>query len=253
MTPRITLQLYTLRTQLEADLENTLDEITRIGFMCVEPAGFHGQTVSKFSRLLKERALSAPTGHCELPVGDAKNQVIENALELGHRYLITGGPPGWQDSYGTADQIKAAAEQYCIAANNAAEHGLQVGYHNHDWDLAEIGGTPAYHIFLAHTPENVLWQADVFWIARAKIDPVGFLEEIGPRGKTLHFKDGHVHDLRIEPPYLPAGKGDLDLAACASAARYAEYIAVELDTYEGDTLEAVATSYRYLTSQGIAT
>jgi hypothetical protein len=44
---------------------------------------------------------------------------------------------------------------------------------------------------------------------------VGFLQEIGPRGKVLHFKDGHITDRSIEPPFLPAGQGEVDLITAA--------------------------------------
>lgn len=252
MTPQITVQLYSLRDALAADFKSTLRKVAAIGFPCVEPAGYHGRKPADVAKLFAELNLTAPTAHCDLPIGDATNQVIETALELGHRYLITGGPPGWQDNFKTTDEVKAIAEQYCIAAENAAAHGLQVGYHNHDWDLAEFEGQPAYHTFLAHTPESVLWEADLFWIARAGIDPAGFLQEIGPRGKALHFKDGHIADRAIESPFLPAGQGDVDLLAAAKAAGYAEYIAVELDAYTGDMLTAVKQSYQYLTENKIA-
>jgi sugar phosphate isomerase/epimerase len=250
--PQITIQLYSLRDALEADLEGTIRKLAAIGYPCVEPAGLHGCKPAEVAKLLADLNLTAPTAHCGLPLGDAKNEIIETALELGHRYLITGGPPGGQDNYSTTDQVKAIAEQYCIAADNVAAHGLQVGYHNHDWDLAEFEGRSAYHTFLAHTPESVLWEADLFWVARAGIDPVGFLQEIGPRGKVLHFKDGHITDRSIEIPFLPAGQGEVDLIAAAQAAKDAEYIAVELDAYDGDMLKAVEQSYLYLTENKIA-
>lgn len=252
MTAQISIQLYSLRNALEANFEGTLRKIAEMGFPCVEPAGFHGRKTSEVGELLRSLDLIAPTAHSALPVGDATNEVIETALELGHRYLITGGPPGWQDDFNTVDDIKRIAEQYCIAADHAAKHGLRVGYHNHDWDLAEFEGPPAYHVFLAHTPESVLWEADLYWVARAGIDPVGFLEEIGSRGKALHFKDGHINKREIDPPFLPAGTGDVDLIAASKAAQYAEYIVVELDAYDGDMLRAVEQSYRYLTDNNIA-
>jgi sugar phosphate isomerase/epimerase len=252
MLPKISVQLYSLRDALEADFEGTLRKIAAIGFPCVETAGYHGRSPSDLVKFFADLGIAAPTAHCALPVGDSANEIIEAALELGHRYLITGGPPGWRDSYTTTDQVKAAAEQYCLAAENAATHGLQVGYHNHDWDLAKFGNQPAYRTFLAHTPDDVLWEADLFWVARAGIDPSDFLEEIGPRGKVLHFKDGHIADKSIDPPFLPAGTGEIDLLTAAKAASHAEYIAVELDAYEGDILTAIEQSYQYLTDNKIA-
>jgi sugar phosphate isomerase/epimerase len=267
MTPEITVQLYSVREQASADYEGTIRTLAEIGFGCVEPAGFPGSTPEKAARLLAELGLKAPTTHCALPLGEKTQEVIETAQLLGHRYLITGCPPNFKENFASADAIKATAELYCQAADNARPYGLQIGYHNHDWDLLEVDGQPGYRLFLENTPDDVLWEADIFWVAKAGRDPVAFLQEIGARGKALHFKDGIVRaeDTFVEAetesgkvmvggsaPFLPAGAGEIDLLAAAKAATHAEYIAVELDSYNGDMMEAVRQSYLYLTKNGIA-
>lgn len=267
MIPQITVQLYSVRDQAAADYEGTLRAIASMGFGCVEPAGYPGYSAEKAAKLFKELNLKAPTCHGALPVGENKNRMIEEALLLGHEVIITGCPPKFRESFESADAIKATAELYCEAAENAAAHGLQVGYHNHDWDLREINGIPGYRIFLEHTPENVLWEADVFWVLKAGRDPAAFLQEIGPRGRMLHFKDGIINateaftevetasgkvKINSDSPFLPAGAGQVDLIAASKAATFAQYIAVELDSYPGDMMKAIQESYQYLTSKGIA-
>lgn len=267
MIPEITVQLYSVREQAEADYEGTLRAIAAMGFGNVEPAGYPGTTPEKATKLFKELGLKAPSCHGPLPVGEKESAVIETALLMGHRYLFTGVPPGFRQSVASADAVKATAELYCQAAEACARHGLQVGYHNHDWDLAEVDGRPAYQLFLENTPDTVLYEADVFWVAKAGLDPAAFLQEIGPRGRVLHFKDGilRTDDRFTEAetssgkimvsdakPFRPAGQGQVDLAAAAKAALHAELVAVELDSYDGDMMQAVEQSYRYLTSTGIA-
>ena len=267
MTPQITVQLYSVRDQAAADYEGTIRAIAAMGFGCVEPAGYPGYSPAKAAMLFQELGLKAPTCHGSLPVGENKNAVIEEALLLGHEAIITGCPPHFKADFASLDAVKATAALYCEAAANAAAHGLQVGYHNHDWDLFDIDGSPGYRIFLENTPETVLWEADIFWVAKAGCDPVAFLKEIGPRGKALHFKDGVVSGsdtfteaetesgkimVSTSSPFLPAGTGQVDLQAASKAATYAKYIAVELDSYTGDMMQAVEQSYNYLTSTGIA-
>lgn len=267
MIPQITVQLYSVRNQAAADYEGTIRAIAAMGFGCVEPAGYPGYSAEKAAKLFHELGLKAPTCHGALPIGEKKNQVIEEALLLGHEAIITGCPPKFRESFASADAIKATAELYCEAAANAAAHGLQVGYHNHDWDLLEVDGTPGYRIFLNNTPDTVLWEADIFWVSKAGLNPVAFLQEIGQRGKALHFKDGVINasDTFTEAetesgkimvsnssPFLPAGTGQVDLLAASKAATFAEYIAVELDSYSGDMMQAVQQSYQYLTGHGIA-
>jgi len=264
----LSVQLYSVRELAKQNYEAMIRAIADIGFSCVEPAGYPGSTPEAASKLFKELGLRAPSCHGGLPVGEDKSRVLEEALMMGHEAIITGCPPNFREDFTSLDRVRALAELYTEAAENAAPHGIQVGYHNHDWDLVEIGGRRGYQVFLENTPESVLWEADIFWVARAGLDPSAFVREIGPRGKFLHFKDGVVgggeafREMETEDgkimvsdasPFLPAGRGQVDLLAASKAAVHADYIVVELDSYAGDMMEAVAESYRYLAGNGIAT
>lgn len=267
MIPQITVQLYSVRELAAKDYDATIRAIADIGFGCVEPAGYPGSSAEKAAKLFKELGLKAPTAHIGLPVGDKKNEIIEEALLMGHKYLITGCPPGFRENYTSLDHVKAMTELYCEAAQNLAPHGLQVGYHNHDWDLVEVDGQSAYRYFLANTPDTVLYEADIFWVTKAGLDPVAFIGEIGKRGKALHFKDGIISaedsfkEAKTESgnvmvsssiPFRAAGTGQVDLIAASKAVKHAEYIGVELDSFDGDMMQAIKTSYQYLTGNKIA-
>ncbi len=267
MLPQISVQLYSVREQAAVDYEGTIRAIAEMGFQNVEPAGYPGSSVRAASKLFKELGLKAPSCHGALPIGENKNQIIDDALTMGHKYIVTGCPPNFSQDFESTDAIKALAALYCEAADVAAQHGLQVGYHNHDWDLIDVDGRPGYRTFLENTPETVLWEADLFWVARAGIVPADFVKEIGPRGKLLHFKDGIVtaegefteaetEDGKImvssSTPFLPAGAGQVELVAASAIATRAEYVVVELDSYDGDMMNAVQESYTYLTTNGIA-
>lgn len=267
MIPQITVQLYSVRDLAKADYAGTIRAIAETGFGNVETAGYPGSSAKDAAKLFKELGLKAPTAHIGLPVGDNKNAVIDEALLMGHKYLITGCPPKFKEHYTSLDNVKALAALYCEAAENLKPHGLQIGYHNHDWDLIEIDGRRAYQVFLDNTPATVLYEADVFWVARAGLDPAAFIQEIGARGKVLHFKDGIVSNAAIfkeattesgkimvsdDIPFRAAGTGQVDLIAASKVVRHAEYIAVELDRFEGDMMQAIKDSYRYLTANKIA-
>lgn len=268
MKPQMTVQLYSVREQAAKNYRATLEAIAGMGFGCVEPAGYPGTTAAEAAKLFQELGLKAPSCHGALPIGEDKNRVLEEAQMMGHEAVITGCPPKFKEHYETADRVKAMAELYCEAAANAAPLGIRVGYHNHDWDLVEVDGVRGYRLFLENTPETVLYEADIFWVARAGLDPAAFLTEIGARGRFLHFKDGRVKEggafreaetedgkimVSDAKPFRPAGQGQVDLHAAAAAAKHAAYLAVELDSYDGDMMEAVRQSYDYLTGQGFAT
>ncbi|WP_309398506.1 sugar phosphate isomerase/epimerase family protein [Cerasicoccus maritimus] len=270
MTPQISVQLFSVRDQAKADYEGTIRAIADMGFGCVEPAGYPGSSPEAAAKLFAELGLKAPSAHIGLPIGDDKNAIIEQAQLMGHQYLITGCPPKFKEHYESMDGVKAMTELYAEAAANVAPYGIQIGYHNHDWDLAEVEGQRGYKYFLANTPDTVVYEADIFWVARAGLDPAAFIKEIGVRGKALHFKDGIVNDqakfqeaetesgkimLSSSIPFRAAGTGQVDLLAAYKAVQetgQTEIIAVELDSFEGDMMGAIKTSYDYLTSKNIA-
>jgi len=267
MIPQITVQLYSVRDLAKQDYAGTIRAIADIGFGNVEPAGYPGYSAKEAAKLFQELGLKAPSAHVGLPIGDNKNAIIDEALLMGHKYLITGCPPKFREHYTSLDNVKALAELYTEAAANLAPHGLQVGYHNHDWDLIEVEGRRSYQVFLENTPETVLYEADIFWVSRAGLDPASFIKEIGARGKVLHFKDGIVSNqatfkeattdsgkimVSDSIPFRAAGTGQVDLIAASKAVRHAEYLAVELDSFDGDMMQAIKNSYAYLTSNKIA-
>lgn len=267
MKPQVSVQLYSLRDNLSANYEKTLRAVHAMGFNVVETAGFPGTTFEKAKALFDELKLTSPTCHSGLPIGENKNQIIEQTLALGGKYLFTGCSPKVREDFKSVDAIKAVAEIYNEAALFAAKFGLQVGCHNHDWEMAAINGKPAYKYFLENTTESVLWEADIFWVTFGGISPSDFITEIGKRGKAIHFKDGviakkdafkaeTVNGVQVvtssDKPFRPAGTADVDLMGASAVAKYAEYAVVELDSYDGDIMEAVAQSYTYLTKSGIA-
>ena len=92
-------------------------------------------------------------------------------LDHGPKYIITGCPANFQEDFASRDTILKTADRYCAAAEYAAQFDIQVGYHNHDWDVKDVDGEPGYKVFLDNTPDNVLWEADLFWVCRAGRTP----------------------------------------------------------------------------------
>ncbi|MCA1614300.1 MAG: sugar phosphate isomerase/epimerase, partial [Acidobacteria bacterium] len=60
---RIGLQLYTVREQLAADFEGTLERVAAIGFREVEFAGYHGRSPAQVKSALRRNGLLAPSAH----------------------------------------------------------------------------------------------------------------------------------------------------------------------------------------------
>jgi hypothetical protein len=63
---KISVQLYTLRDQLNIDLEASLEELAEIGYTRVEHAGFVGRTAAQF-RAVWARTVRSVTRRCTGP------------------------------------------------------------------------------------------------------------------------------------------------------------------------------------------
>ena len=118
MTPHITVQLYSVRDHAAKDYEATIRAIANMGFGCVEPAGYPGSSPEAAAKLFKELGLRAPSAHIGLPIGDKKNEILDQAQLMGHEALITGCPPRFKEHYVSLDEVKKLAALYTEAAAN---------------------------------------------------------------------------------------------------------------------------------------
>ncbi|MDQ2665775.1 MAG: twin-arginine translocation signal domain-containing protein, partial [Gemmatimonadota bacterium] len=87
--PKVGIQLYTLRTLAEKDLEGTLAKVARIGYKEVEFAGYFGKSPAQVRAMLKKHGLSSPSTHTQLPKSDDEFQkVCADAKIIGHKWVV---------------------------------------------------------------------------------------------------------------------------------------------------------------------
>ncbi|MCK5845186.1 MAG: sugar phosphate isomerase/epimerase [Victivallales bacterium] len=237
----VSVQLYSVRAELEKDYEGVIRKIAGFGYKFIEPAGFPGCTLEKAAALYDELGLKALSIHGSLPVGDDVAQAIETAQALGAEYIISGKGA---DDFKTADNIKKVAELFSEASANAARHGIKIGYHNHYWEMYEVDGVPGYRIFMENTPDDVKMEIDTYWVKVGGLDSVEVITEAGERASLIHMKDG---DIEPKFPMKAVGSGKMYFPPIVAAAKFAELLVVELDSCDTDMLKAVENSYNYIT------
>jgi sugar phosphate isomerase/epimerase len=224
---RVSIQLYSLRGLLDADLDAALRGLAGIGFPRVEHAGFHGRDAAAFRERLDAAGLAATSGHQGLPWPWDElrwRRTVDAAYTVGQRAMVEPLPsvalPGMivPESARLSPSVLwgTIAENLNEAAAIARTYGIEVGYHNHDVELRPLGlgQQTAYDILLAETdPELVHFEMDIYWVWRAEVDPVDLLEAHGPRFRRLHVKD-MAPDGSITFP----GEGLIDFARVFAAA-----------------------------------
>jgi sugar phosphate isomerase/epimerase len=245
-TSNISVQLYTVRELLTEDTAGTLKRIAEIGFTQVEPFAFLSFG-DKLRDGLRDAGLAAPTTHQSFIGGDL-DEVFSAAKELGIETVIDPHVPAerWQ----TAEDVTEIAEQLNAAAEVAARYGVRVGYHNHAHEIeSTIEGVTALEYFASKLAPEVVLEVDTYWVAVGGADPVALLPKLGDRVVALHIKDGPGTAETLDQ--VAVGQGSLPIEEIIAAAPNALRV-IELDDSRGDRFQAVADSFAFLTSKGLA-
>ena len=130
----LSVQLYTVREALAEDFDGTLGKLASFGFTQVEPFALLN-FADELRDGLAENGLTAPTTHVHL-LGEDQDAVCALAAELGIQTVIEPyvDPARWQTEAGVSE----IAAELNAAAIKAADYGLQVGYHNHHFELESM-------------------------------------------------------------------------------------------------------------------
>lgn len=243
--PTTSVQLYSVRDALAADQNGTARRLADLGFRSVEPFGLV-DAVDALEPALAAAGLTAPTSHVTL-LGGGHEAAFAAAQRLGVTTLIAPFVP--EERWQTRDDVAALAAEFTELAVFAADQGLQVGYHNHWWELESlIDGTPALEVFAGHLGDAVVLELDTYWSAVGGVDPVALLGRLGERVVALHIKDGPV--TRDADLQLPAGSGAMPIAEILAAAPNARPV-IEFDAYAGDLFAGIAESLAFVRTLGV--
>jgi sugar phosphate isomerase/epimerase len=248
--PEVGIQLYTLRTQLEADPRGTLRRLVEIGFAGVETAFFAGEfSRNKAAQLLKEFDLPVCAAHCALPVGGQERDFLEIAQTFQCPRMVWHGWP-MDPRYQTVAGTRELAHIYNQACRFSKAHGLGFGLHNHwrEFERQPDGHYP-YHVLLESLDPEVLFEVDAYWAKVAGQDPARIIGQMAGRVPLMHVKDGPGDKTS---PMLALGTGVQDFKGIINASRsQVEWLIVEFDTCATDIFVAIEESYRYLTRNGL--
>ncbi|MFG1697903.1 sugar phosphate isomerase/epimerase family protein [Nonomuraea sp. NPDC049309] len=246
---KISIQLYTLRDDLSKDYDATLRYVAKAGYPRVELAlGYFGRTARELRRFLDGLGLRATSSHEDISPDDAALQTkIENALTLGHKYIVV--PYLASDSL---DQWKAWAERMNVEAEAARKAGLRYGYHNHAHEFTtDLGnGVTPWDVLTSELdPRLVHLEIDIYWavtggVGRGVSDPVQFAIDVIRRApqRVLQY---HVKDRHLDGDMADLGTGTIDFRRVFRAHRVEEYI-VENDTPDVTPQHTAEVGYRYL-------
>ena len=276
----IGLQLYTVGHDMDTDPAGTLKAVAAAGYKQVELSPLSKTPPRDMKKMLDDVGLTNPAGHYMLPDLMTK---LQEMIELAHLFrqefmIVTVPwvadpsrfkPDPQMGQFGlflaiisglTLDDWKWNAEAFNKLGETIKKAGLQLGYHNHNFEWKTYGNTTGYDEFLRLTDANLVkLELDCGWATVAGQDPAAYLTKHSDRYSLLHIKDfrkGFTPRTTLlgkdagAPVGTELGRGAIDYRGIFEAAKKAKiramFVEQEPPFTEMTALEAIKVDYAYV-------
>ena len=265
----VAVQLYSVRDEMEQDFYGTIKAMKELGYDGVEFAGLFNEEPAKIKAFCEEIGIIPISAH--VPYYDMlenPEKVIADYAEIGCKYVVV--PYLTEECRPGTDGFAATVEGIRKIGEAAKKLGIQLLYHNHDFEFVTIDGEYALDVLYSTVPADILQtEIDTCWVNVAGVNPAEYIVKYSGRAPVVHLKDfkktgsgqGKLYDLigideeeaeeeEASFSFMPVGYGMQDmpaiLAACEDAG--AEWVVVEQDNpAEGETrMNSVKLSREYL-------
>jgi len=218
-------QTYPFRESIGKDFEGTLRQIASGGYQMIEmcsPPGYEkagfgplaSMKASEMRRIIKSAGLGCVSSHFGFrELKENLDARIAWAQEMGLRQMIvsTFALPG---AATMADWAQAAGELNKIG-EQTHKSGIQLGFHNHQFEFKEIDGVLIYDELMKHLdPALVKMQFQVEVISLG-YEAATYLTKDPGRFISLHLVDWSASEKKV----VPIGKGSVDWKKLFAAAK----------------------------------
>ena len=238
------LQLYTLRRYLkQRDLMlDTLKKVKALGYDSVQLYG--DLNLSEEMGLAAIKAglkVVGTTGNYEELFSDP-----ERAMEVHRRIGATNIGIGGRN-FANADELYKFIDDANAFAAKVGKEGFTFSYHNHSHEFEKIDGKVVYEELTRLTDkEKINFVLDTYWVQNAGGDIRYWIERLQNRIEILHLKD--MKRVCGKSEFAEIGEGNLwweGIVETAEKCGVAHFV-VEQDECDGDPLESIEISSKYL-------
>jgi len=247
----IAVTLYNVREELKQDFAATFAAIAKIGYKGVQLSGFnikeHG--AKEVKELLDAHEFQVAGSHVGLKsLEEEIDFVIEYTHSVGNSYVICPSIPA--DRRETGDDYQRMANTLSEIGFSLKDAGLTFGYHNHAFEFEKFGDQTGMDILLENSDASVVtFEPDVYWIAKAGVDPKEYLKKVSNRCPLVHIKDMANDD---ERGYAEIGEGIIDFAPIFDMQQQlgTVWYIVEQDTSKRGPLVSAEISFQNMRKMG---
>ena len=115
----------------------------------------------------RQWAYTDSRGGVEFFIDNVKHS-LDIALAMDQKFLNL---PAFMPDAFTSSMVKRVVDLLNEAGDICSKQGVLFGYHNHNWEFAEVEGVVPFDYMLANTPaDKVGYQLDVYWVTKAGHD-----------------------------------------------------------------------------------
>jgi len=257
---KVGVQLYTLRNAIGKDPKGTLKKVAELGFGEVENFGYNGKffgmTPAEYKSVLADLGLTAPSGHYmygnfgnkKIPgtVLSGWDKAVEDAAAIGQQYMVIAYL--MPEERGDIDNYKRTAEGISKAAEVCKKAGIQLCYHNHDFEFEAQNGILPFDILTKETSADLVKiELDLYWATKAGQDAVSLFKQHKGRVALWHVKD---MDNTPKKNFTEVGNGVIDFATIFKNAKTSgmKHFFVEQDECPGSPFDSIAKSIGHIKS-----
>lgn len=248
--PQLGVQLYSVRDYLGPELGQTLGRLADLGYTHAEPYDIVSDPATLRSAL-SAAGLRVATAHAKI-TELGRDAVLPAAELLGITTVVV--PFVAPATFDERDSVLRLAERLNAEVGPAAERGIRIGYHNHDFELARlVDDRPAYEVLVENLDERVVLELDTYWASVGGADVFDLFRRHGDRIRLLHVKDEPLRPGEHPAPVDLTGRSDEVIEAARALTRL-ELPVVELvvdDAALWASLERNARSFTRTLTDGV--
>lgn len=192
MSVKIGLQLYSVRDDADANFKETIERVKKIGYAGVELGGRYNTPASEIKKIVEGNGLEVMSAHVPfVEMHETPDETFSFFAECGCRYvavpwLAAERRPG-------TDLFLQTIEDIRVIGANAKKYGLQLLYHNHDFEFDKVDGEYALDILYNTIPADLLQtELDMCWVNVGGENPPEYLRKYSGRAPIVHLKDFHM-------------------------------------------------------------
>ncbi|VUD51739.1 Inosose dehydratase [Thalassocella blandensis] len=218
VTPKIGVQLWSVKEDVKKDFNATLQRLANLGFDGVEFAGEFGpfeENPTALKDFLQSLHLEVSAAHIgfEALSEESFDKTVNFYRALGVSTLIIAWDERAWDDKGVVEMVQELNQ----LSEKLAPYEINIGFHNHDQEFKAYAEGTYWDYIAQNTHENVVLQLDVGWVRYAGLDPVTFVERYPGRTLTSHFKIRTRPEQDLSPVIGQNPRGKLNWEALIQA------------------------------------